>query len=171
MLSNILFYFLNLEVYYSLLIVSILRECKDTVPIPGDGLIIWWIIYANLISVWQEELINSTSTKKVSNLGSWARENIQEFKDNENWSRFVDKNRKRRRKIMNLITAARANASNEDLIVHYALPNGKFAWFWCRVCLYIFVHMFLCILCYICLCNLFAYTFDSDYKLLLITLA
>ena len=72
---------------------------------------------------------------------------------------------------MNLITAARANASNEDLIVHYALPNGKFAWFCCRVCLYIFVHMFLCILCYICLCNLFAYTFDSDYKLLLITLA
>jgi hypothetical protein len=30
---------------------------------------------------------------------------------------------------MNLITLARANASNEDLIVNYALQNSNLAWF------------------------------------------
>ena len=68
----------------------------------------------------------------------------------ENWLLFQDRNRKRSKKELKLIKAARANASNEELIVHYAIRNGMFAWYSCHVRLYICCHMCVSHVIYVC---------------------
>lgn len=106
---------------------SIQKQCKVTVP--GNGSIICGNMYANCLYLLKDVYIYSRSAQKHLELGQWAMNEIEVFskkenKDNNAWDTFRRLTQRKSVAELKLIKAARANASNEEFLQHYAATNG-----------------------------------------------
>ena len=94
-------------------------------------------MYTDCFYELKDNYVNSTSAQRFTDLGGWARREVKDFstkenKDNKNWKRFCNNNHMKSKTVLNMIKAARTNASNEDLIVQQLVViNGTLLLHFC----------------------------------------